>query len=75
MPWLASNGSVNVVVDRIPDQSPLSSPQVVLNQNLSTSGGSITCPVTFQAAHDAFAIYLTPAQSDSGAFPTGYHSA
>ena len=30
VPWLASNGSVNVTVDRIPDQYPLSAPQVVL---------------------------------------------
>jgi hypothetical protein len=58
--WLANNGSVNVVVDRIPDQAPLSSPQVVLNQNMSVSSGSITVPLTFQASHDAFAIYLTP---------------
>jgi len=58
--WLASNGSVNVVVDRIPDQAPLNAPQVVLNQNMSASSGSITVPVNFQATHDAFAIYLTP---------------
>lgn len=73
VPWLASNGSVNVVVDRIPDQYPLSSQQVVLSQNMSTSGGSITVPFTFQAAHDAFAIYVTPAQSSGSAFPSGYH--
>ena len=58
--WLASNGSVNVVVDRIPDQAPLNAPQVVLNQNMSASSGSITVPVNFQATHDAFAVYLTP---------------
>ena len=74
VPWLASNGSVNVVVDRIPDQYPLSSPQVVYDQNVSVSSGSITVPVTFQAAHDAFAIYLTPASGSSGGgFPSGYH--
>jgi hypothetical protein len=73
VPWLASNGSVNVVVDRIPDQYPLSSPLVVLNQNMSTSGGSITVPFTFQASHDAFAVYLTPATSGGGGFPGGYH--
>ena len=73
VPWLASNGSVNVVVDRIPDQYPLSSPQVVLNQTMSTSGGSINVPFTFQASHDAFAIYVTPAQSGGSAFPGGYH--
>ncbi|HEX6471479.1 MAG TPA: RICIN domain-containing protein, partial [Streptosporangiaceae bacterium] len=72
VPWLAGGGSVNVTVDRIPDQSPLSAPQVVFNQNMSTSSGSITVPFTFQAAHDAFAIYLTPAQS-AGGFPTGNH--
>jgi hypothetical protein len=73
LPWLSNNGSVNVVVDRIPDQAPLGSPQVVLNQNMSTSTGSITVPLTFQAAHDAFAVYLTPAQSSGGGFPTGNH--
>jgi len=66
VPWLANNGSVNVTVDRIPDQAPLTAPQVVFNQNLSVSGGSITVPFTFQASHDAFAVYVTPAGS-SGA--------
>jgi len=66
VPWLANNGSVNVTVDRIPDQAPLTAPQVVSNQNLSVSGGSITVPFTFQASHDAFAVYVTPAGS-SGA--------
>ena len=28
---------------------------------MSVSGGAITVPVTFQASHDAFAVYLTPA--------------
>jgi hypothetical protein len=73
VPWLASNGSVNVTVDRIPDQSPLSSPQVVSSQNVSVASGSITVPLTFQAAHDAFAIYLTPATSSGGGFPAGFH--
>jgi hypothetical protein len=30
-------------------------------------------PFTFQAAHDAFAIYLTPATSTGGGFPSGHH--
>jgi hypothetical protein len=58
--WLANAGEVNVTVYRIPDQSPLNSPQVVTSQLMSTSSGSITVPLTFQAAHDALAIYLTP---------------
>jgi len=61
--WLAGNGAVNVVVDRIPDQATLGSPQVVLNQTMTVSGGSVTVPLTFQASHDAFAVYLTPGQS------------
>jgi hypothetical protein len=60
VPWLANAGNVNVTVYRIPDQSPLNSPQVVTSEIVSTSGGSITVPLTFQATHDAFAIYLTP---------------
>ena len=31
-------------------------------------------PLTFQASHDAFAVYLTPAStSGGGGFPAGYH--
>jgi hypothetical protein len=61
VPWLAAdNGNVNVTVQRIPDQYPLTAPQVVYNQNVSASSGSITIPVNFQATHDAFAVYLTP---------------
>jgi hypothetical protein len=59
VPWLVNNSRVHVTVDRIPDQAPLNSPQVVFNQNVSTSSGSFTVPFTFQAVHDAFAIYLT----------------
>jgi hypothetical protein len=81
LPWLAGNGSVKVVVDRIPDQSPLTAPQLVLNTTMSASGGSVTVPITFQASHDAFAVYLTPGDGSSSSpssppptgFPTGYH--
>jgi hypothetical protein len=59
--WLAANGSVNVTVDRIPDQATLGAPQVVLNQTMSVAGGAVTVPLTFQASHDAFAVYVTPA--------------
>ncbi len=69
--WLAGNGTVNVVVDRIPDQAPLASRQVVLNQNMSAASGSITVPVNFQATHDAFAIYLTPGNGSTSSPPPG----
>ncbi|WP_329359798.1 RICIN domain-containing protein [Streptomyces sp. NBC_01483] len=73
VPWLANAGNVNVSVHRIPDQAPLTAPQIVYDQNVSTSGGSITVPFTFQGSHDAFAVYLTPASSSGGGFPSGYH--
>jgi hypothetical protein len=66
VPSLLNNGTVHVTVQRIPEQSPLSSPQVVLNQDMNGSGGSITVPFTFQASHDAFAIYLSPGSGGSG---------
>ncbi len=59
VPWLVHHGDLHVTVYRIPDQSPLYSPQVVLDQTVKTSGGSITVPFTFQSAHDAFAVYLS----------------
>jgi Ricin-type beta-trefoil lectin domain len=61
VPWLAANGNVNVVVHRIPDQTSLGAPLVVLNQNMSAASGSITVSFGVPAVHDAFAVYLTPA--------------
>ncbi|GHH73550.1 hypothetical protein GCM10018793_12320 [Streptomyces sulfonofaciens] len=72
VPWLADAGSVHVTVHRIPDQAPLAAPQIVYDQNVGTSAGSLTVPLSFQASHDAFAVYLTPATSGAG-FPSGYH--
>ncbi|MGW4984829.1 RICIN domain-containing protein [Streptomyces mirabilis] len=73
VPWLTNDGSVHVTVHRIPDQAPLGAPQTVYDQNVSASGGSITMPFTFQSAHDAFSVYVTPASSSGGGFPDGYH--
>jgi hypothetical protein len=73
LPWLAGGGSVNVAVYRIPDQAPLTAPQQVYNQAVTISGGSVTVPFTFQSAHDAFAVYVTPASGGGGGFPSGYH--
>jgi Ricin-type beta-trefoil lectin domain len=71
VPALVNNGRVHVQVQRIPDQSPLGAPQIVLNQDMTVSGGSITVPVTFQAAHDAFAVYLTPGDGSGGTDRSG----
>jgi hypothetical protein len=60
VPWLANNGTAEAVVYRIPDQSGLTAPQVVSDQIVNVSGGSVTLPLNFQASHDAFAVYLLP---------------
>ncbi|GAB4000634.1 hypothetical protein GCM10029992_33170 [Glycomyces albus] len=60
-PWLESDGNVHVTVQRMPEQAPLAAPQVVFEQDMSASGGSITVPLDFQQSHDAYAVYLTPA--------------
>ena len=67
--WLTSSSTVNVVVERIPNSSPLTAPSVVLSESVSTSSGSVTVPFTFEAANDAFAIYLTP----TATIMPGYH--
>jgi hypothetical protein len=59
-PWLSTEGSVHVTVERMPEQAPLAAPQVVFEQDMSVSGGSITVPLTFQQSTDAYAVYLTP---------------
>ncbi|GAA5180500.1 RICIN domain-containing protein [Rugosimonospora acidiphila] len=59
VPWLVRQGEVHVTVYRIPDKAPLYSRPVVFNQTMSASGGSVTVPLTFQSAHDAFGVYLS----------------
>jgi hypothetical protein len=65
-PWLINNGNVHVKVERIPEQAPLTAPQVVFEQNMSASSGSITVPLNFQSANDAYTVTLTPGGQGSG---------
>ncbi|MCQ8195225.1 hypothetical protein [Streptomyces rugosispiralis] len=65
--WVGCGG-VHITVHRIPGRAPLGAPQIVHDQNVSASGGSITVPFTFQGSHDAFAVCLTPASSSGGGF-------
>jgi hypothetical protein len=66
-PWLVVDGTVHVTVKRMPEQAPLAAPLTVFEQDVSVSGGSITVPLTFQQANDAYAVYLTPGgQGGSG---------
>ncbi|MEW2624574.1 ricin-type beta-trefoil lectin domain protein [Streptomyces sp. NPDC048106] len=74
VPWLTNNGSVHVTVKRIPDQAPLSAPQTVYDQDVSASSGSVTVPFTFQAAHDAFAVYVTPPGGSGGTTSGALHA-
>jgi hypothetical protein len=60
-PWLRSGGgTVHVLVQRIPDQSPLSAPITVTNTDVTPVNGSISFPVTFEAGTDAFSVTLSP---------------
>jgi hypothetical protein len=65
-PWLTVDGTVHVTVNRMPEQAPLSAPQVVFEQDVSVSGGSVTVPLTIQQSNDAYAIYLTPGGQGTG---------
>jgi hypothetical protein len=65
-PWLVSNGNVHVKVERIPEQAPLGAPQVVFEQDMSAASGSITVPLNFQQAHDAYTVTLTPGGQGGG---------
>lgn len=58
--WLQSGGTVHVTLQRIPDQTPLSAPVVLQDNDVTVSGGTITVPATFAAGTDAFALYLSP---------------
>jgi hypothetical protein len=58
-PWLQRGGKVHATIYRIPDRTPLYTPEVVASQNLTVNHGAVTLPFTFQAAHDAYAVYLS----------------
>jgi hypothetical protein len=59
-PWLTSNGAVNAILLRIPDQTALSAPIVVSDSNVTINNGSISLPATFQAGTDAYFLELSP---------------
>ncbi|MFI5889540.1 beta-xylosidase [Actinoplanes sp. NPDC051513] len=59
--WLPTNGSVNVLVERMPSTNAyVSAPTVVSNSRVTVSGGAITVPVNWANAKDAYAVTLTP---------------
>jgi hypothetical protein len=59
--WLVTNGSVNVVQERLPSTNAyVSAPTVVSNSRVTVSGGSITVTINWTNANDAYALTLTP---------------
>jgi hypothetical protein len=61
IPWAFSGTGANVVVQRIPDQNPLAQPSVVASQILAPGTGSLSLPVNWVAANDAYFVTITPA--------------
>jgi hypothetical protein len=59
--WLQSNGSVNVLVERMPSTNAnVSAPTVVSNGRVTVSGNAITVPLNWTSLKDAYAVTLTP---------------
>ena len=63
--WAFSSTGANVVVQRIPDQNPLAQPIVVSSQILSSGTGSLSLPINWAAANDAYFVTITPATTGS----------
>jgi hypothetical protein len=59
-PWLTAGSTVHATLLRIPDQSPLSTPITVSDSDVTISNGSISVPITYQAATDAYFLELSP---------------
>jgi hypothetical protein len=65
IPWAFSSTGANVVVQRIPDQNPLPQPIVVSSQILAPGTASLSLPVNWAAANDAYFVTITPATTGS----------
>jgi hypothetical protein len=59
-PWLFSGSGMQLTVQRIPDQNPLAQPIVVSSQIVSPGTSSLSIPITWAAANDAYFVTLTP---------------
>jgi hypothetical protein len=59
--FLIANGSVNVVVERMPSTNAfVSAPTVVSSSRVAVSGGSLVVTINWTNFNDAYAITLTP---------------
>jgi hypothetical protein len=59
--YLVTNGSLNVLVERLPSTNAyVSAPTTVSKSRVTVSGNSITIPISWTNALDAYAVTLTP---------------
>jgi hypothetical protein len=65
IPWAFSGAGATVVVQRIPDQNPLAAPIVVGSQALAPGTASLSLPINWVAANDAYFVTITPASTGS----------
>jgi hypothetical protein len=58
--WLPTNGSVNVLVERMPSTNAnVGAPTVVSNGRRTVSGNAITVTINWTNANDAYAVTLS----------------
>jgi hypothetical protein len=65
IPWAFGGAGADVVVQRIPDQDPLAAPIVVSSQILAPGTTSLSLPINWVAANDAYFLTITPASTGS----------
>jgi hypothetical protein len=66
--YLVSNGTVNVLVERMPSTNAfVSAPAVVSSGSMAVNGTSLTISINWNNALDAYAVTLTPGAG--GVFP------
>jgi hypothetical protein len=62
-PWLFSSSGALLKVQRIPDTNPLAQPTVVSSQVITSGTTSVSVPINWVAANDAYFVTVTPVVS------------
>jgi hypothetical protein len=60
VPWIESNGDVNLTLQRIPDQNYLFEPQTITDESVPVVNGSVSIPATFEDSTDAYFLTISP---------------
>ncbi len=58
--WLFGGSGALLSVQRIPDSNPLAQPTVVSTQVITSGTSSVTVPINWVAANDAYFVTITP---------------